>query len=674
MAADVAPDVPGHRCSSARRWPSSSLIARRGTTTPWPTLAWLAVFFLIGAYASAGVAWWPLGAVAAIAGVARDRPGRRPVEPRPTPPLIRRAQRSRSSARSSLVGRRAAAGLAAARPGPRRPAGRRRHARRPGSPAALRDLARPGDRLFNPQPWGSWFEFALPDRARSRSTPGSSSSRPRSGTTTTASSSGGRGWQEQLGDWGVTLVVVARRRGGFADRLAAAGWRSRTSDEDGTVLRRARTLTRAGDRVPRSAVDHRAPVTAAHRAARVGRMTERTPDLDVVVLGGGGHVGLPLSLAFAEAGLRVGIYDTNQATLDRIAAGEMPFMETGADELLREVLPTGRLTFGTDGAMIERTDQLVVVIGTPVDEFLGPSMTIFEKAVDQIAPHLRDGALVVLRSTVYPGTTGYVAQHLAERGCRVDVAFCPERIAEGHALEELHTLPQIIGADDDRAADRAERAVRHARLARRSARRPKEAELAKLFTNTWRYMKFAVANQFFMIADQAGRRLHERPARDPRGLPARRRPAGPRLRRRPVPVQGHDAAGRLHGRPLPARPGRHAGQRGPAGLHRVGPRAPLRRAAGQDRRHPRHGLQGRVGRPARVAQLQAPQAPVVGRRPRPRHRSVRPRRPPRLRSTASSPRATSWSSARRTRPYRGLEVGGKDVVDVWGALGEGIRL
>ena len=85
--------------------------------------------------------------------------------------------------------------------------------------------------------------------------------------------------------------------------------------------------------------------------------------------------------------------------------------------------------------------QLVVVIGTPVDEFLGPSMTIFEKAVDQIAPHLREGALVALRSTVYPGTTGYVAQHLAERGCVVDVAFCPERIAEGHALEELSSLP-----------------------------------------------------------------------------------------------------------------------------------------------------------------------------------------------------------------------------------------
>src|SRR5512141_704090 len=232
-------------------------------------------------------------------------------------------------------------------------------------------------------------------------------------------------------------------------------------------------------------------------------MLERPADLDVVVLGGGGHVGLPLSLAFVQAGLRVGIYDTNQATLDRIAGGEMPFLEAGADELLREILPTGRLEFTTSGETIGRTMCLVVVIGTPVDEFLGPSMTIFEKAVDQIAPHLREGALVILRSTVYPGTTAYVAQHLAERGCVVDVAFCPERIAEGHALEELHSLPQIIGADTDVAAERA--AQLFGVLASKTIRTTtKEAELTKLFTNTWRYMKFAVANQFFMIADQAG--------------------------------------------------------------------------------------------------------------------------------------------------------------------------
>ena len=226
-------------------------------------------------------------------------------------------------------------------------------------------------------------------------------------------------------------------------------------------------------------------------------------ELDLVVLGGGGHVGLPLSLAFAQAGLRVGIFDTNQATLDGIAAGRMPFREEGAPELLCELLPTGRLVLDASPEILSRTGQIVVVVGTPVDEFLGPSMTIFQRTVDQIAPYLRDGALLVLRSTVYPGTTAYVAQNLAARGCRVDVVICPERIAEGHALEELRTLPQIIGADSPEAASRAEALFGH--LMREHIRTStKEAELAKLFTNTWRYMKFAVANQFFTIAHQAG--------------------------------------------------------------------------------------------------------------------------------------------------------------------------
>jgi UDP-N-acetyl-D-mannosaminuronic acid dehydrogenase len=214
-------------------------------------------------------------------------------------------------------------------------------------------------------------------------------------------------------------------------------------------------------------------------------------------------VGLPLALAFADSGSRVGIFDINRTTIERIGRGEMPFREHGADELLPKVLETGRLVLSWDPAMMERADTLIVVVGTPVDEFLGPSMTIFEHTVGEIAPHLRDGALVILRSTVYPGTTEYVTHRLAEEGANVDVAFCPERIAEGYALQELSTLPQIIGADTDRAAERATAVF--ARLGPKTIRTSsKEAELAKLFTNTWRYMKFAVANQFFTIADQAG--------------------------------------------------------------------------------------------------------------------------------------------------------------------------
>jgi UDP-N-acetyl-D-mannosaminuronic acid dehydrogenase len=401
-------------------------------------------------------------------------------------------------------------------------------------------------------------------------------------------------------------------------------------------------------------------------------MTHEPMELDVVVLGGGGHVGLPLSLTLADAGLRVGVYDTNQATLDTIAAGEMPFLETGADELLRSVLATGRLELGTSGEMIERTDTLIVVVGTPVDEFLGPSMTVFERVVDQVAPHLRKGALVVMRSTVYPGTTAYVRQHLAAAGCRVDVAFCPERIAEGHALEELRTLPQIIGADDDRAAERATALFR--RLVDKTVRTStKEAELAKLFTNTWRYMKFAVANQFLMIADQAGvdytnvlRAIREDYPRAA-DLPGPGFAAGPCLFKDAMQL----AAFTADHFPM-----------GQAAMQ-VNEGLPAYIVAALERRY--GGLAGKtVG--------------ILGMAFKAESDDTRASLSYKLR------KLLSWAGARvlATDPYvdddrlvtlecvldesdvlvlgaphtayRGLRIGGKDVVDVWGVLGQGIRL
>ncbi len=401
-------------------------------------------------------------------------------------------------------------------------------------------------------------------------------------------------------------------------------------------------------------------------------MREPSPDLDVVVLGGGGHVGLPLSLAFAQVGLRVGIYDTNRATLDRIAAGEMPFMETGADQLLREVLPTGRLELGTSGEMIGRAIRLVVVIGTPVDEFLGPSMAIFEEVVDQIAPHLREGALVVLRSTVYPGTSAYVAQHLADRGCHVDVAFCPERIAEGHALEELRSLPQIIGADTDVAAERA--AELFGRLATKTIRTTtKEAELAKLFTNTWRYMKFAVANQFFMIADQAGvdytnilRAIREDYPRAA-DLPGPGFAAGPCLFKDTMQLAaftsdhfplGQAAMQVNEGLPAYIVSALERRYGGLADKH-VGILGMAFKAESDD---PRASLSYKLRKLLRWAG-----ARVVCTDPYVDDDRLVP-----LEQVIAGSDILILGAPHRA--YRGLEVGGKDVVDVWGALGEGIQL
>jgi UDP-N-acetyl-D-mannosaminuronic acid dehydrogenase len=226
-------------------------------------------------------------------------------------------------------------------------------------------------------------------------------------------------------------------------------------------------------------------------------------DLDLVVIGGAGHVGLPLSLAFASTGLRVGIYDIDAPALDRIRGGAIPFQERGADELLSAMLRAGRLELSADPRMLESSSCLVFVIGTPIDEFLNPKLSVFREAVNVLAPHIRDHALVVLRSTVFPGTTEVVAEMLLDHHKDVDIAFCPERIVEGQALEEMRSLPEIIGADTEPAGDRAEALFR--RLAPSTVRVSiREAEVAKLLTNAWRYMKFAVANQFFMLAHSAG--------------------------------------------------------------------------------------------------------------------------------------------------------------------------
>jgi UDP-N-acetyl-D-mannosaminuronic acid dehydrogenase len=226
-------------------------------------------------------------------------------------------------------------------------------------------------------------------------------------------------------------------------------------------------------------------------------------NLDVVIVGGCGHVGLPLALSLAETGYRVGIDDTDAAKIERVQGGEVPFLETGARELLAKLLPTGRLAFGTDPAMVERTKVIVLVIGTPIDEFMNPSVTVFDRVVDELIPHVGEDCLVVLRSTVFPGTTEAVERRFKSAGKDAVVVFCPERIAEGHALEEIKSLPQLIGASTDEAFERACRLFEPlgVQLVRTT---PLEAELAKLLTNTWRYMKFAIANQFFQIAHRSG--------------------------------------------------------------------------------------------------------------------------------------------------------------------------
>jgi UDP-N-acetyl-D-mannosaminuronic acid dehydrogenase len=224
---------------------------------------------------------------------------------------------------------------------------------------------------------------------------------------------------------------------------------------------------------------------------------------DVIIVGGCGHVGLPLGIALAAAGLRVRLLDINDETVARVNAGELPFREPGADRLLAEARANDLLEATSDPTAVSRAEHVIVVIGTPVDDHLNPDPQAIPLALEECAPHLVDGQLLILRSTVYPGVTALIERLVAGLGRRVDIAFCPERIAEGKAMEELHDLPQIVAARSMETQQRAEKLFRH--LTDKIVHlEPEEAELAKLFTNVWRYIKFATANQFYMIANDFG--------------------------------------------------------------------------------------------------------------------------------------------------------------------------
>jgi UDP-N-acetyl-D-mannosaminuronic acid dehydrogenase len=224
---------------------------------------------------------------------------------------------------------------------------------------------------------------------------------------------------------------------------------------------------------------------------------------DVCVIGGCGRAGLPLGMSFADRGQKVVLYDINQSAVEKINKKEMPFLEEGGPGLLAKVIDRRMLVATTDISVIAHAKNLILVVGTPVDEHLNPRLSDVMETVEGLMDYLSDDQLIILRSTLYPGVTEKIYEFLRERGKKTGIAFCPERISEGYALKELGSLPQIVsGFSED--------AIRQAKdlfllLTKEIIEmKPMEAELAKLFTNTWRYINFAISNQFYMIANSYG--------------------------------------------------------------------------------------------------------------------------------------------------------------------------
>ena len=221
-----------------------------------------------------------------------------------------------------------------------------------------------------------------------------------------------------------------------------------------------------------------------------------------------GRVGLPLALCFADRGLRVLGVDHDKTVLASIRAGRMPFDETGTQQLLDRVIAGGRLELAERAADAARADDIVITIGTPSFSHIESDLRQVRAAVDDLLPMLRPGHALILRSTIAPGTTDFVAGYVEKRrGLRVGedvfVAHAPERIAAGRFIEEISTLPCIIGGVDEASTERAANtfSVFGAPIVRTT---PVQAELAKIWTNILRYTTFALPNLLMMDCERYG--------------------------------------------------------------------------------------------------------------------------------------------------------------------------
>jgi UDP-N-acetyl-D-mannosaminuronic acid dehydrogenase len=239
---------------------------------------------------------------------------------------------------------------------------------------------------------------------------------------------------------------------------------------------------------------------------------------DVCIVGGAGRVGLPLALVLADSGLKTLILDINKPALEKIAEGSMPFREEGGGALLKKVHGTDRLTVSSEANSVARAELVVLTIGTPVDEFHNPNLSVLTRCLDELIPHLRDGQTIILRSTVAPGTTDYIDSYLASRGKKIGLAFCPERVVQGKGIEEICTLSQLVSGTSPKALAAAKKLF--AKIAPEVVEMtPLEAEFAKLICNAFRYMQFAATNQLYMVVESAGLNYGELLSKMKQGYP-----------------------------------------------------------------------------------------------------------------------------------------------------------
>lgn len=223
-----------------------------------------------------------------------------------------------------------------------------------------------------------------------------------------------------------------------------------------------------------------------------------------VAVVGLGYVGLSIASVLAKRGIRVYGIDRSEDIVAKVTAGICPIKEPGMDELVCEVINMGKLTAHTDAGVVRKAGVIIMAVGTPLDRNYQADTNQLMRSLDDIAPFLRNGQAIIIKSTVPPGMTRKVAEYLAKKtgmqpGTDLSLACCPERLAEGRIISDIETIPVIVGGLTEK--DTREIAAFWSGMGWKviMVSGPEEAEMSKLADNLWIDLNIALANELSMV-------------------------------------------------------------------------------------------------------------------------------------------------------------------------------
>ncbi len=220
--------------------------------------------------------------------------------------------------------------------------------------------------------------------------------------------------------------------------------------------------------------------------------------IKMTIIGGAGHIGLPLGILFANKGINVTLYDKNYVAIKKINNSKLPFMEENGKKLLQK---NKKKIFATsDKKYISSSDVIIVCIATPIKNNK-PDFFYFFKLFKEIKNCLTPNQLLVIRSSIYPGTCEKIRQFLGQEF--INISYCPERVVQGKSISELPKLPQIISGISENSIKKSKNLF-NLICKKTIVTSILEAELIKLFSNAWRYINFSISNEFYMICENLG--------------------------------------------------------------------------------------------------------------------------------------------------------------------------